>query len=188
MNELVLDSRFHQLEAGVDGTTFAWINTATILALTALVLAAALAGVMRRVRAIVLASGLALLALDDATGFHDRLRGLQLAALPGPPDAARAGAVAAFAMLLALVFVLLWAEAGRAQEDARRMIRVGLLALAAAVVTRVVGAALTLEGTFSSTLRAVAVAGEQGLDLAGWILVTAGCAVSLRHSSSPPPH
>ncbi len=73
------------------------------------------------------------------------------------------------------------------------MIRAGLIALAAAVATRAVGAAFTLEGTFNSTLRPFAVAGEQGLDLAGWILVTAGYAAILRdsapdQSSSPPPH
>lgn len=192
-NELVLDSRFHQLEAGADGNTFAWVNTFAIAALAALALAGALAGLRHRLRALVLAAGLGLLALDDATGFHDSLRELRLAWLPGPPDTVRAGALVAFALLLALVFVLLWSETSRAQDDARWMIRAGLFALAAAVATRVVGAAFTLEGTFSSTARAFAVAGEQGLDLAGWILVAAGYAVSLRdsaaaQSSSPPPH
>jgi hypothetical protein len=192
-NELVLGGRYRQLEAGADGNTFAWVNVSAIVALAVLVLVGALAGVMRCSRAVILAWGLALLAVDDATGFHDRLRGLRAASLPGPPGAAGAGALVAFAMLLALVFVLLWAETGRTQEGARWMIRAGLIALAAAVATRAVGAAFTLEGTFSSTLRAFAVAGEQGLDLAGWILVTAGYAVILRdsvpdQSSSPPPH
>jgi hypothetical protein len=192
-NELVLGGRFHQLDAGADGNTFAWVNTLAIVSLVILVLAGAVGGVMRWSRAAILAVGLGLLALDDATGVHDRLHELRVASLLGPPAAAAAAALGAFALLLALVFVLLWAETGQAQAGARWMIRAGLLALAAAVATRVVGATFTLVGTFSTALRAFAVAGGQGLDLAGWILVAAGYAVRVRdsardQSSSPPPH
>jgi hypothetical protein len=192
-NELVLGGRFPDLDASADGNAFAWLTTAAIASLAVFTVAAAVGGIMRWFRAAILAVGLVLLALDDATGFHDRLHRLRAAWLPGPPGVAAAAAAGIFALLLALVFLLLWIEAAQAQASARRMIQVGLLALAAALATRVVGAAFAVEGTFSSALRAFGVAGEQGLDLAGWILVTVGFAARRRgsaagQSSSPLPH
>ena len=43
-NELVLDTRFHQLNAAADGTLFAWANTLAIVSLAVLVVAAAARG------------------------------------------------------------------------------------------------------------------------------------------------
>ena len=192
-NELVLGGRYHQLDAAADRTPFAWANTLAIVALAVLVAGAGLGGATRRARAAVLATGLLLLAADDATGVHDRLPALRAASLPGPPRALAAAALLAFALLLALVFLLLWAESRRASGWARTMMRAGLVALAAALTVRALGAGLVRGETFGEVFRALAVAGEQGLDLAGWLLVAAGYAVSLRdgptaQSSSPPPH
>jgi hypothetical protein len=175
-----------------DRTPFAWANTVAIAALAVLVVVAAVGGVARRPRAALLAVGLGLLAADDATGVHDRLFDLRASPLPGSPRAAAVGALVAFALLLVIVFALLWAESDRAPAGARRMMQAGLLALAVAVATRVVGAVLGGEEAFSDVVRAVGVAAEQDLDLGGWILVAAGYAASLRasapdQSSSRPP-
>ena len=137
---------------------------------------------MRTSRAAVLAVGLGLLAVDDATGAHDRLREFRVSALPGPPRTAEAVALAAFVLLLAIVFVLLWAESERAPAGARPMMLVGLLALTVAVGTRLVGAVFGRHETYSDVVRAVGVAVEQGLDLGGWILVASGYALSVRDS------
>lgn len=192
-NELVLDTRFHQLDAAADGTLFAWANTLAIVSVAVMVVAAGASGVMRPSRSALLGLGLGLLAVDDATGAHDRMRGFRMSALPGPPRTAEAVALAAFALLLAIVFVLLWAESGRAPVRAKAMMRAGLVALAFAVVTRLVGAAFGRHETYDDVVRAVGVAVEQGLDLGGWLLVAAGYALSVGasargHSSSPPPH
>jgi mannose/fructose/N-acetylgalactosamine-specific phosphotransferase system component IIC len=192
-NELVLDTRFHQLDAATDGTLFAWANTLAIVCLTVVVITAAIRGLMRTSRATVLAVGLGLLAVDDATGAHDRMRGFRMSSLPGPPRTAEAVTLAAFVLLLAIVFFLLWAEGGGAPGRAKGMMRAGLLALAFAVVTRLVGAVFGRDGTYDDVVRAVGVAVEQGLDLGGWILVAAGYALSVGasapgQSSSPPPH
>ena len=192
-NELVLDTGFHQLNAAVDGTLFAWANTLAIVSVAVLVIAAAVRGLMRPSRAAVLAVGLGLLAVDDATGAHDWMRGFRMSSLPGPPRTAGAVALGAFALLLAIVFVLLWGESGRAPVRAKAMVRAGLVALAFAVVTRLVGAVFGRHETYDDVVRAIGVAVEQGLDLGGWILVAAGYALSVRasapgHSSSPPPH
>lgn len=191
-NELILDGRYHQLNVAADGTLFAWANTVTIVSVAALVALAAVRRVMPGLRAGSLIPALGLLAVDDATGAHDRLRDLRAESLLGPPEAAVALALIGFASLLAIVFVLLWAESGRASEGARWMMRAGLLALALAVAVRIAGAA-SARGTYSDTARAFGVAFEQGLDFVGWLLVTVGYAVGLRdsaatHSSSPPPH
>src|SRR5207249_8753447 len=114
----------------------AWANTLAIVSLVVLVVAGATRGLMRSSRAAFLAVGLGLLAADDATGAHDRLRGFHVSALPGPPRTAAALALTAFALLLAIVFVLLWTESERAPASARALMRLGLLALALAVVTR----------------------------------------------------
>jgi hypothetical protein len=191
-NELVLDRGFHQLNITADGTVFAWANTLAIVSLVVLVSLAAARRLIRVWRAAALVLGLGLLALDDATGAHDRLTDLRADSLPGRPEAAAVVALAAFAGLLAAVFVLLWAESGRLSRGARRTMRVGLLTLTAAVAMRVAGAAFGRE-TVGETVGALGIAAEQGLDLVGWILVAAGYAAGFRESagaqsSSPPPH
>ena len=191
-NEFVLDSRYHQLDIAADGTLFAWANTLAIVSLAVLL---ALAAARRRIgvgRATALVLGLVLLALDDATGAHDRLTDLRAESLPGRPETAAVVVVAAFAVLLVSVFVLLWAESGRLSRGAQRTMRVGLLTLAVAVAARAAGAAFGL-GAVGETVRALGIAVEQGVDLIGWILVAAGYAAGLRdsaraQSSSPPPH
>jgi hypothetical protein len=191
-NELVLDRRFHQLNIAADGTVFAWANTLAIVSLAVLVAVAAARRLIGIWRAVALVLGLGVLALDDATGAHDRLADLRAESLPGRPEAAAVVTLAAFAVLLAVVFVLLWAESGRLSKGAQWTMRAGLLTLASAVAVRIAGAAFGHE-TVGETVRALGIAIEQGLDLVGWILVAAGYAAGLRdsaraQSSSPPPH
>jgi len=187
VNALVLDERFHQLNVASDGTVFAWANTLAIVSLAVLVVIAAGRGAAAASHAAVLALGFCLIALDDATGAHDRLRDL---ASDSPIVAA--GGLGAFAVLLGVVFVLLWSESGKLSLGARTTMRIGLLTLAAAALGRVVGAPFA-NATFDQTVRACGVAVEQGLDFLGWMLVAAGYTLGLRErtraqSSSPPPH
>lgn len=191
-NELMLDHSFHQLNIAADGTLFAWANTLAIVSLAVLVALTAARRLIAVWRAAALVLGLGLVALDDATGAHDRLTDLRAESLPGRPQAAAVVALAAFAVLLVAVFVLLWAESGRLSKGARWTMRAGLLTLASAVTVRVAGAVFGHE-TVGDTVRALGIAVEQGLDLVGWILVAAGYATGIRdsarsHSSSPPPH
>jgi len=191
-NELMLDGRYHQLNVAADRTVFGWANTFAIVLLAVLVALVAGRRLTRPWHAAVLVLGLGLLAVDDATGTHDRLRDLRVESIPGPSEAPAAIALVAFAALLAVVFLVLWTESGQVSADARRLIRVGLLALASAVLLRVIGAAFARE-TFGESVRALGVAVEQGLDFVGWIMVATGFAVALRdsapsYSSSPPPH
>jgi len=183
VNELMLGGKHPQLSAAVDSNVFGRANTLAI-ALSALVTAT---GAFSRAaidpRRIVLSASLAFLAVDDAAGFHDRMR-----TLSGPTQAA---ATVGFAGVLALVFVLLSAETRRMRFPARRLMIVGLLALAAGVALRAVGLYVTVAHWFGDTIMATGVAVQQGLGLGGWILVAAGLLAALverAQPSSPPPH
>jgi hypothetical protein len=183
VNELILGGRYDQLAATADANAFGRTNTLAIALSALLTAAAAFSRAGIRPRRIVLSASLAFLAVDDALGLHDRIRAL--------PGATAAAAAAAFGAILALVLVLLSGEARRAQVAAQRLLVVGLLALVAGVVVRLIGAFFTLEGAVGGTTKAVGVAVEQGLDLGGWILVAAGLLAALLErpqSSSPPPH
>ena len=183
VNELTLGGRYPQLSAAVDSNAFGRANTLAI-ALSALL--TAVGAFSRRgvdPRRIVLSASLAFLAVDDAMGLHDRMR-----ALAGPREAA---AAVGFAGVLALVFVLLSAETRRMRLSARRLMIVGLLALAAGVALRAVGLYVTVAQWFGDTIMAAGVAVQQGLGLGGWILVAAGLLAALverAQPSSPPPH
>jgi MFS family permease len=182
LNELALSERHRWLNAAVDASIFGRANTLSIVLCAAIAGLGVALGTRTRPR-LLLCLALVLLAVDDATGVHDRLRRL--------PRAEEAVAAAGFALLLVLVLVLLAAEAIHAAGAARRLLGVGILALAAAVAVRVAGAYAHAGSTLGGTTKAIAVAVEQGLDLGGWILVGAGllAAVAARaQPSSPPPH
>jgi hypothetical protein len=170
VNALVLDRRRRWLDAAVDASVFGRANTVAI-GLCALFAAVGAALGARKARRLLLSLALLLLAIDDATGLHDRIRDL-------PRTPALAAAVG-FALLLGLVLVLLTVEARQAPSAARRLLAAGLLALGVAVLVRVVGAAADVGRGIGETKKALGVAAEQGLDLGGWFLVAAGLAASL---------
>ena len=160
-NELVLDTRFHQLDAAADGTLFAWANALAIVSSPSWSSLPARVGSCEHARGRS-GPGLGLLALDDATAPTTGCGDSASPVCPVHPRTAEAVALAAFALLLAIVFVLLWAESDRAPARAKAMMRAGLLALAFAVATRLVGAVFGRHETYSDAVRAVGVAVEQG--------------------------
>ena len=110
VNALVLDQRRRWLDAAVDASIFGRANTVAI-GLCALFAAVGAALGAREARRLLLSLALLLLAVDDATGLHDRIRDL--------PRTVELGAAAAFALLLGLVLVLLVLEARQAPPVAR---------------------------------------------------------------------
>lgn len=182
VNALVLDRRRRWLDAAVDASVFGRANTAAI-GLCALCAAAGATLGARTARRLLLSLALLLLAVDDATGLHDRIRSL--------PRSFELAVAVAFALLLGFVLGLLMVEARQAPAAARRLLVAGLLALGLAVAVRIVGAAADVGRGMGETKKALGVAAEQGLDLGGWFLVAAGLASALLaevYSPSPPPH
>jgi len=178
VNELVLDGRYGWLNAAADSSVFGRGNTAAIG------VAAAAAGLgawrgRRTVRRVALCAALLLLMVDDATGAHDRLR--------NSPRTTEVLLGAAIALVLVLTFLLLVGEAGAAGPGAKAMLVTGLCALAAALGVRFVAALLSVGGSLDTTTRAFGVAVEQGLDLAGWILVAGGMVAAVAAEDPPPP-
>jgi len=181
VNVLVLDQRRHWLDAAVDASVFGRTNTVAI-GLCALFAAVGAARGDHKARRLLLSITLVLLAVDDATGLHDRIRDL--------PRNSELAAAMTFALLLGLALVLLVREARGAPRAARRLIVAGLFALGLAVAVRIVGAAADVGRGIGETKKALGVAAEQGLDLGGWLLVAAGLASAVlgeAYSPSPPP-
>jgi hypothetical protein len=160
------------MDAAADGAALGLLQTVVI----AIGAAAAGAAVFRvsgwTVRGVVLTICLAALAVDDLTGFHDRLRSFDASWLPGPSSSAKLEAGAAFAVLLALVFVLLWDDSRRARPETKTVLRSGLMVLVLAILIRAVAAYTDMDSSVQGSLRDWAIAVEQGVDLAGWALVT----------------
>jgi H+/gluconate symporter-like permease len=113
---------------------------------------------------------------DDATGIHDRFTTL---------GARNAMLGLGLACLIVLTGWLLFREAAVAGRVPRLLIFAGLAALVLAVGVRLVAAASALGADLDATTRAVAVAGEQGLDFGGWVLVASGLAVLLSEPREP---
>ena len=164
-NELVLDTGFHQLNAAADGTLFAWANTLAIVSL------AVPGGRGRR------PWGHASVALccsgPGSRASRGRRRnwrprpdaGIPHVALPVRPARQRPSRGSVRAAAGDRVRPALGRERPRAGR-AKAMMRAGLLALAFAVVTRLVGAVFGRHETYSDVVPSRRRrGGEQGLDL-----------------------
>jgi FtsH-binding integral membrane protein len=175
VNALVLDPPHRWLDSAVDASVFGRANTVAIVLCAVFAGLGAALGPRTARRVLLLGIALVLLAVDDATGLHDRIRDF--------PHTFEVAAAVAFALLLGLVLVLLALEAREAPSAARRLLAAGLLVLGLAVAVRIVGAAGEVGRGIGETKKALGVAVEQGLDLGGWILVASGLAASLRDRS-----
>jgi hypothetical protein len=164
-NELLLGGRYHALDAAVDGSVFGRANSVVIGVSAALVALAAWRRKPTRASRLLLCACLLLVMADDATGLHDRLATF---------GAGEALLGLALACVLAVTGWLLLREAALARRVPRLLIFVGLAALALAVGVRLVAAASAVGAGLDTTTRALGVAGEQGLDFGGWVLVAAG--------------
>lgn len=131
---------------------------------------------------LLLAIGLAYIAVDNALGLHQRLAAdLDLRAL----TSLEGGAVPLVAntLLLGVVAVLLLLEL-RLARPASAMIAAGTALLATALAARFCGGALAaLDGLPTGEPRAAGEAAMHACGLAGWMLVAAGLLVRAREAS-----
>jgi hypothetical protein len=113
--------------------------------------------------------------LDDSLQIHERLRYGGL----GLDESVRVVWPIVYLPLLAAVSVLLWSLAAETLEG-KRIMRAGLVMLAAAVACELVSAGLVQGGYGRGTvLYDLEVAVEEGLELAGWIFLAAGFSADL---------
>ena len=174
-NALLLDNQVFNLSAEVDGNAFTWLSSAATFAaaLGALVLALFLPAV--RARCLVTALLLCFLSADDVARFHETIAGRLVYEFDLPERSGGAVWPAVYLPLLALAFALLWRLADDARDAAGRSIRIGLGLLVLSVVMEL----LWTPWDFATRARdrwpnAVEVAFEEGVELAGWILIASG--------------
>ena len=116
-------------------------------------------------------AALAFLAVDAPLAVHNRVGAAVAAAVAAPATTDDWPTPIVYAPLLAVVAVLVWRHPDR--RDHRLAARAGLLVLGAALALRPLafGAYLVWRARPRGVLRELAVAGQQGLELGGWILV-----------------
>jgi hypothetical protein len=177
-NAVVLDNRISSFDADHEGNLIAWAGSSAIFA------AACSAGLLALVRARdrlllgLLAAAVAFLSLDETAALHERIgqAGVRAFGLPDD-DYGRLVWPVVWFPLLAGVVLGLWRLAKRARPAPRQAIRAGLALLVVAVAAELVWAAFPISGgEIGSAPDALAVSLEEGLELAGWLLVAAGLA------------
>ena len=179
-NAVVLDGRLGLATADGDTTAWSWASAAAtgavalLLALRRLVLGGAAplewVGV----------AGLAFLSQDDTNAYHERLSTVYRAVPWLPDHSGRLVWPLLFLPLLALVLLVLVRTARALRPPARRLVEVGLGLLVAAVVLEMTSVVLVnLVEDPDDWRRLLQVAVEEGLELAGWVLVATAAAVGV---------
>ena len=175
VNVVLLDAKFALLNADVDIGVFTWASSlATGIAAFGVVLVAAQ---LFRFRKLMLGVGgiLAFFSLDDAVGIHERISIDKI----GPIAHASRIAWIAFSLpLLAAAFLGLLAFGLRAPDVLRKTLIWGLSALVLAISLEGTSPILFALGSdHGNWLYELEVVFEEGLELAGWILIGAATSV-----------
>jgi hypothetical protein len=169
------------LDPAAERSPFSWASALTTL--VAAVCVAILATRGRRNARIVLAVGLAFIAVDQAFGLHERLAAdLDLRALVSLEWCTCA--LVGYTLLLGVVAVLLVLEI-RASRRPPTMLLTGVALLVLALGARFGGAALAgLDALPAGETRDVGEAAMHACELMGWALVASGLLVLVRHRSA----
>lgn len=165
-NHFLLDDAISDLNPELEGNLLTWV---AVVASFAGALAAALHALILPVRRrwfFVLAATLGFFSLDDGIRLHERV-GDNIGLFDNVETLI-------FAPLYAVAFLIIWAYAREVFTRAGILLRLGLMLLLAAVVVDL-GSALTsnLEEQGTAWPRAIQLAVEEGLEVSGWILVSA---------------
>lgn len=182
VNGIALDHRYRLLDPDREFTMFSWGSAVATFAAAFVVLVLASVERRERGRLVVLAAVLSFVSLSDLVIIHEPLTRRLFVNVFGLPLGlgARMSSVLLFP-LLAAGLVLLLLQARRAPRSAALAIVAGLGCLAAAVGLELLNGALSALGliTFRQPLDVVFATAEEGLELAGWILVAGGLAAAM---------
>ncbi|MFM7617329.1 MAG: hypothetical protein ACKO72_07705 [Actinomycetes bacterium] len=172
VNAVPLDFRFGLLNADADQGVFTWASSAATLVAAAAVATVALQ--VERCRALLLATAaiVAFFSLDDAVALHERITIAEI----GPIEhAGRILWVTCTSPVLAFAFIGLAVLARRAPGGVGRRIMVGLWSLVAAIALEFTSPIwFALGSDHGGWLYEFEAAVEEGLELAGWLLVAGG--------------
>jgi len=173
--DLALRDEYRFLDASRDTGLDASLSLAAVTVAAIALALATLRGAPHRARLAIAAAGLGFLALDMATGLHERLSD---AAAPAAADHWPAAVI--YAPILAAVAVAFWREG-------TVLARTAVAFLGAALGIRLVAGAVYLAVDYrpGDGAKEVAVALQQGLELAGWLLLAAAAVEILVRSRRP---
>jgi len=160
-----------------EGAIVTWAASSAAFAVAVVAALLALLDERVKVRAVVVAAGAAFLSFDDATYLHERIALGITAALDASDTYVQLVWPSLYFPLLAVVAVCLLRIATDT-ATAHRLVVAGLALLTSAVVLEVAALALERAGVDSwpSTVEVVM---EEGVELAGWVLIATGVAVRL---------
>lgn len=165
-NHYLLADAISDLNPELEGNLLTWV---TVVATFTGALAAAVHAITfsaRRRRFFALAATLGFLSLDDGIRLHERV-GDAIGLFENVETVI-------FTPLYAVAFLIIWAYAREVFTRAGILLRLGLMLLLAAVVVDL-GSAVTsaLEEHGTAWPHAIQLAVEEGLEVSGWILVSA---------------
>jgi len=175
VNLFLLGDRYYHLDVSAEQTAFSWASTvATFAAACAALLLAARPDLPHRRLMLLLGASLAYLSLDDFVELHERL-GNWVGDELGLPEAVgpRIWVLVYLPVLVAAALLLVWA-ARMSPPRPQRYQFVGLGLLVAAVLSEGLGVfTKLLEEHGIETPHRLRAGLEEGLELAGWIVIAA---------------
>jgi len=162
-----------------EGELVTWATSSAAFAVGLLALLLSFLDPAQRIRGVAIAAGAAFVSFDDVAALHEQFA----FRITGAFDLADTYVQVVwptlyFPLLVALAVLLL--QMAQDTPPAQRLVVAGLLALGVAVGLEVAGLALDRAGAGSESWpRTVEVTLEEGVELAGWILIATGAAVRL---------
>jgi hypothetical protein len=179
INVFVFDLRIDIVNADSDTGAFAWASSVATFGAALLLSLFAIVRPTRTWPLVALAGAVAFMSLDDMVGLHERVSalGTDLGAIE---HFARIFWPVVFMPLLVATFVGIVGVAAGLRAAPARALLVGLALLVAAIALEMASPILFALGSdHGEPAYELEVALEEGVELAGWILVSAGLAAAL---------
>ena len=175
VNQMLVDEPLLALDADEDGSSWSWAAiSAEAVAGALLALLAATVSSSRGMKFAALV--MVYLSLDDFIRIHENLGSI----FTPFPHAVRVLWPLMYFPLLAALMIVLWRLCQGRGSEVTALVRSGLVVLAVAVALEVLGVALFAAGQGHQTFAYELEVGlEEGLELAGWILIAGGMAAAL---------
>lgn len=175
LTNFAIEADVDALNADEEHNAFAWASSvSTFAAAFFLFVPAVAAGTLDRLT-VALSASIAFLSLDDALSLHERLAERSVDVLDLEFSLQRVVWPVVYLPLLALVFVILLRMAHQHSGWTGTALKAGLLLLAAAILAELTSALYVDDGedSWPNTLEVTL---EEGLELAGWILIAGALA------------
>lgn len=181
VNALALDDRFFELNARSEGTFFTWLSTSAAFGAALAAAVSALLLPRHRWRLAVVAVAFAYASVDDLLTLHERLgQALFMDGLSLSKELASRLEILVFAPLLGAGLLAAWSMSRELERRIGSTLRTGLIVLVVALALELVAGStrLLLDGPLA-WIDELRIGTEEGMELAGWIVVATGLLAAL---------